>query len=178
MAAQGSMLKTASIVAAALSFLILPAVASAEPADIEAWTAANAMVGRVTDAWNCSDGAAYGENYWVEAELRYPVENVLHGQSAIIREHVNLWAGPFRGSHAVAKIRGIQLLDPNHALVDFDLVISWQAPNSPVVRTYLKHILENRNGIWKIVSGQNTFAAGRESITSQRPPSRSFAVNR
>jgi hypothetical protein len=51
------------------------------------------------------------------------------------------------------------LVDSNHLLVDFDLVISWQTPNSPVVKTHLKHMLEKRNSVWKVVSGQNSFAA-------------------
>src|SRR5262245_48089830 len=175
-------IRTALIFGTAIS---LATFLAGTPAQAQAaQTAANAMVDRFTDAWNCSDGAAYGENYWPEAELRYPVENVLRGRSAIIQEHVTLWAGPFKGSHADAKVRGVQLLDSNHILVDFDLVISWfhgapleSTPNSPVVKANLRHVLEKRNGVWKVVSGQNSFAAGRESITAPRPTGRTFALN-
>ena len=30
-----------------------------------------------------------------------------------------------------------------------------------VIKTHLKHILEKRNGQWKVLSAQNTFIAGK-----------------
>jgi uncharacterized protein (TIGR02246 family) len=166
MAAQRSMLKKTAIVSAVLSFFVLPAAAAWTGSDDnEAQAAANAMVVRFTDAWNCSDSATFGENYWPEAEVRYPGANILRGRSAIIREHLNLWAGPFKGSHAEGAVRGIQLLGADRLLIDADLVISWihRTPSdsllsSPVVKTHLKYTLEKRNGVWKVLSGENSFA--------------------
>jgi hypothetical protein len=42
---------------------------AATQADRDAKAAADAMVERFADSWNRTDGAAYGENYWPEAEL-------------------------------------------------------------------------------------------------------------
>jgi len=64
--------------------------------------AARTIVEHLTDAWNGFNGAAYGMNFWPEAELGYPVGNVLTGRSAIVQEHLNLWAGPFKGSQSEA----------------------------------------------------------------------------
>jgi hypothetical protein len=46
------------------------------------------MVVRFTDSWNRADGAAYGENYWPEAELVNPSGDIVNGRAAIIQEQV------------------------------------------------------------------------------------------
>ncbi len=51
--------------------LVFPAIAGAVSQG-EADAAAQAMVNRFADSWNRADGAAYGENYWPEAELVDP----------------------------------------------------------------------------------------------------------
>jgi uncharacterized protein (TIGR02246 family) len=177
MAAHQSILKKTAIIAAVLTFSILPAGAwTVSAADTEAQATASAVIVRFTDAWNCSDSAAYGENYWPEAEVRYPGGNILRGRLAIIQEHQNLWAGPFKDSRASATVRGVQLLGSDRLLIDVGLVISWigRAPsdsssNAPVVKTHLKQMLEKRNGVWKVLSGENTFepTAAQRQETSQ-----------
>ena len=42
------------------------------PVPTDASVAAQAMVARFVDSWNKADGAAYGENYWPDAELVDP----------------------------------------------------------------------------------------------------------
>jgi hypothetical protein len=56
----------------AVLILFIVVIAFAAPADDEAQAAATAMVNRFVDSWNRADGAAYGENYWPEAELVNP----------------------------------------------------------------------------------------------------------
>jgi len=61
------------------------------------------------------------------------------------------------------------ILDPNHIIVDFDTELSAvrelppgsQNQGDDVLRTHLKHVLEKRNGQWKVLSAQNTFVAGK-----------------
>ena len=72
--------------------LLLSASVVANSVDNEAQTVANTMVSRFVDAWNHADGAAYGKNYWPEAELVDPVGRIKSGQLAIVEEHVD--AGP------------------------------------------------------------------------------------
>ncbi len=145
--------------------LSLNAIVFASPADNEAQTVAHAMVNRFVDSWNRADGVGYGENYWPEAELVDPVGRIVSGQTAIVHEHVEMWAGPFKGSRATGKVRRIQMLGSNYMIIDFDVEVSGVhqlPPGSPpnaegVLRNHLKHIMEKRNGSWKVLSAQNTF---------------------
>jgi uncharacterized protein (TIGR02246 family) len=138
--------------------------------DVEAKLACDATVSSFVDSWNRADGAAYGENYWPDAELVNPSGEVVDGRAAIAQEHVELWAGIFRSSRIAAKVRRVRRLDPNHIIVDFDAELSGirelpsgsqnQGSNN-VLRSHLKHILEKRNGQWKVLPAQNTFIAGK-----------------
>lgn len=137
--------------------------------DAEAKAAAEATVRSFVDSWNRADGASYGENYWPDAELVNPSGEIVDGRAAIAQEHVDLWAGIFKGSRMAAKVRKVQRLDPNHIIVDFDTELSNVREQPPgnqnqgknVLRTHLKHVLEKRTGQWKVLSAQNTFIAGK-----------------
>jgi uncharacterized protein (TIGR02246 family) len=143
------------------------AFGQAQP-DKEARAAAQQTVQRFVDSWNREDGKAYGENYWPDAELVNPSGGIVNGRAAIAKEHVDLWAGIFKGSHVEAKVRRIRRLDPNHIIVDFDPELSHiqkpppGAPPNGVIKTHLKHILEKRHGEWKVVAAQNTFIAPQQ----------------
>ena len=155
------------LVAIAATSLTLHAQNAAS--DAEAKAAADATVHSFSDAWNRADGTAYGENYWPDAELVNPSGGIVDGRAAIAQEHVDLWAGIFKGSRMTAKVRRVRRLDPNHIIVDFDTALSdiqegppgSQSQGNHALRTHLKHILEKRNGQWKVLSAQNTFIAGR-----------------
>ena len=140
--------------------------AFADTSDKEALSVAQAMVQRFVDLWNHADGVAYGENYWPEAELVDPSGVIVSGKKAVIQEHVDLWAGPFKGSHITGKVRRVQMLGVKYMIVDFDLQLSGFAtapPGAPPGRTalnsHLKHVMEKRNGAWKVLSAQNTMVA-------------------
>src|SRR5450631_4614408 len=134
--------------------------------DAEAQAAADATVHSFMDSWNRADGGAYGENYWPDAELVDPSGEIVDGRAAIAQEHVDLWAGIFKGSRIAATVRRVRRLDPNHVIVDFNTELSGirelpsgsqnQGSNN-VLRNHLKDILEKRNGQWKVLSAQNTF---------------------
>jgi uncharacterized protein (TIGR02246 family) len=145
-----------------------PAAAQGDPpVPKEARLAAQAMVARFVDSWNHADGAAYGENYWPEAELVDPSGVISHGQAAVVQEHVDLWAGIFKGSHIQGTVRRIRMLGPTFMMVDFDADLSGVGhlpPGSPADRagtlhSHLKHIMERRHGAWKVLAAQNTFIA-------------------
>jgi uncharacterized protein (TIGR02246 family) len=155
------------IVVGAALFLLMSGISFVLHAADDAQAAAAAMVNRFVDSWNRADGTAYGENYWPEAELVNPSGAISSGKDAIVREHVELWAGIFKGTRATGKVRRIQRLGLNYMVVDIDVEISGvqqPPPGSPpnangVLRNHLKHIMEKRNGVWKILSAQNTFIA-------------------
>ena len=143
----------------------------ASPRD-EANAAARAMVDRFADSWNRADGAAYGENYWPDAELVDPSGVILTGRAAIVKEHVDLWAGIFKGTHQKVTVRRVQMLSSKYILVDFDAYLSGVRAGPPgaapspdgVLVAHLKHIIHNRNGEWRVLFAQNTLVA-----TSQQP---------
>jgi len=133
----------------------------------EANSAAQAMVNRFADSWNRADGAAYGENYWPDAELVDPTGAIVTGREAIVKEHVDLWAGIFRSTHQKASIRRVRVLCPDYMVVDFDAHLTGMKALPPgatttadgVLVAHLKHIMQKRNGQWKIVLAQNTLVA-------------------
>jgi uncharacterized protein (TIGR02246 family) len=167
---EGVMLRASTFLAAQLLALLssTTALAQSDPqVPKEADRAAQAMVTRFVDSWNRADGAAYGENYWPEAELVNPSGVISHGQAAIVQEHVELWAGIFKGSHISGKVRRIRMLGSTFMMVDFDAELSGVRqlpPGSPadaagVLHNHLKHIMERRDGAWKVLAAQNTFIA-------------------
>jgi len=146
--------------------LLYGALAFADTPDKETLSAANALVERFVDAWNRADGIAYGENYWAEAELVNPSGAIVSGKPAIVQEHVDLWGGIFKGSHIAGKVRRVQMLGANYMIVDCDFQLSGFAkppPGAPpwatVLNNHLKHVMEKRDGAWKILSAQNTLVA-------------------
>jgi uncharacterized protein (TIGR02246 family) len=153
------------LTALAVVLTVLIAVSIAAPIDNEAQAAANAMVNRFVDSWNRADGAAYGENYWPEAELVDPSGQIVSGKAAIVQEHIELWAGPFKGTHTSGKVRRIQKLGSNYMIVDFNAELSGVRQLPPgttqsgngLLCSHLKHVMEKRSGVWKVLSAQNTF---------------------
>jgi uncharacterized protein (TIGR02246 family) len=162
-------MKNLCLILVAITATSLALHAQSAASDAEAKAAADATVRSFVDSWNRADGAAYGENYWPDAELVNPSGEIVDGRAAIAQEHVDLWAGIFKGSRMAAKVRRVRRLDPNHIIVDFDTELSSvrelppgsQNQGNNVLRTHLKHILEKRNGHWKVLSAQNTFIAGK-----------------
>ena len=158
---------TKAFVKLALSLTLLTSVSPATGGDEEGQTAAKAMVALFVDSWDRADGVAYGKNYWPEAELVDPSGQIVTGQVAIVQEHVDLWSGPFKGTRIFAKVRRVQKLSPHYMIVDFDSRLSGvrQLPpgaapgGSGLLCSHLKHIMEKRLGIWKVLSAQNTFAS-------------------
>jgi hypothetical protein len=79
--------------------------------------------------------------------------------------HVDLWSEMFKGSQIAGQIRRIQRLSSEFLIIDLDLDLAGiqalppggLADEAGVIRTNLKHILAKRDGIWRILSAQNTF---------------------
>jgi uncharacterized protein (TIGR02246 family) len=112
-----------TLLAAQLLAFFGPATAIAQsdpPVPKQPSQAAEAMVTRFVDSWNHADGAAYGKNYWPEAELVNPSGVISRGQAAIVQEHLDLWAGIFKRSRITGKVRRIRMLGPTFMMVDFD----------------------------------------------------------
>jgi uncharacterized protein (TIGR02246 family) len=141
-------------------------------AEQESAAVANAMIAGWVDSWNRSDGLAYGDGYWDDAELVDPSGRMWSGRAAIEQRHVDLWAGVFKGRRMTAAARRIQMLGPDFLLVDMDAELT-DAPALPsgghahrggMIQAHLKHILAKREGTWRILFAQNTIAFPESAV--------------
>jgi uncharacterized protein (TIGR02246 family) len=125
------------------------------------------------DSWNRAAAgdpqapAAYGTQYWSDAELVDPSGKIWEGQPAIVQMHVDLWNTAFKSSKVEGSVRKTRQLSPTLMIADFDMELSLfqqvppgSAPANAVVKTHLKHVMEKRNGAWKVIAAQNTFESG------------------
>jgi uncharacterized protein (TIGR02246 family) len=115
------------LLALGTSLIVMFNLTAAGAVDTGAQPIAEAMVKRFVDSWSRGDGAAYGENYWRDAELVDPSGAIVEGKTAIVQEHIDLWSGIFKGSRATGKVRRIQMLGSDYMMGDFDIQISWKS---------------------------------------------------
>ena len=139
---------------------------------LELQEAARDLASRFTDTWNRQDGSEYGSAYWPEAELVDPTGAIWDGREAITQMHVELWQGPAHSSRVDARVRRVRPLAPNVRVIDLDVAVEGFAPPgaSPAgkIEAHLKHVVEKRDGEWKIIASQNTFVAP-QPINSPEP---------
>jgi uncharacterized protein (TIGR02246 family) len=128
---------------------------------------ADTTLARFVDCWNHANGPGYRELYWPEAELVDPRGDVFEGADAVTKLHTDLWSTILAGSVIQGRVRKVRRLGPDHLVVDMDLeVTAYKSLPSGVrdvggvVKNRLKHVMERRQGVWKILSGQNTALAG------------------
>ncbi|HXM93087.1 MAG TPA: hypothetical protein VOA64_02360 [Candidatus Dormibacteraeota bacterium] len=93
------------LVAVTATSLNLHAQTAASDPEVKA--VSDSTVWSFVDSWNRADGAAYGENHWPEAALVNPSDEIVDGRTAIAKEHVDHWAGIFKGSRRAAQVRKI-----------------------------------------------------------------------
>jgi uncharacterized protein (TIGR02246 family) len=133
--------------------------------------AAEQLARMFTNTWNDQDGEAYGEAYWPDAELVDPTGQVWDGREAIAGMHVHLWSGPARHTQVAAMVRRIRPIGTEAMVVDLDIDVVGFSPAPPgaavhadgKVKAYLKHVVEKRDGDWKIAASQNTLVAAMPS---------------
>ena len=155
-------------------FLAVAACTEAEspqvPTTADSQTAASDALSVFVEAWNraaVGDTLApplYGALYWPDAELVDPSGLIWEGQAAIVQMHIDLWKGPFEQSQVHGTVRRVRSLGPDLIIADFDLELALAGP-APVrqpgtdgkVRAHLKHVMQRRDGVWKVIAAQNTF---------------------
>ena len=137
-----------------------------ETASSEMMAAAERLAQTFMDTWNRQDGEAYGNAYWVDAELVDPTGQIWEGRDAIANMHVELWRGPASGSHAYSRVRRVRPLNSKVMVVDLDVIVTGFSLSGAAVNAMgqiearLKHVVEQRGDQWKIVASQNTLVAG------------------
>ncbi len=138
--------------------LLHTAVMAAEPEASPAYR----VVANLERAWNSGDGEAFAAEYWPNGELVNIFGSVVEGQAQISTRLGEILRGPFRASQVTARIRKITAIGEHAIIVDVDqdntglLDGAGREADRKPVRTRMKHILEKRDGVWKIVSSQNT----------------------
>jgi uncharacterized protein (TIGR02246 family) len=152
----------------------LTACATVSPAplapDAEVVSAASDALARFVESWNLAAAgdmqapANYGDLYWPDAELVDPSGRIWNGRPAIQQMHLDLWHTAFKGSHVKGMLRKTRRLSPGLMIADFDfeLALFKEAPSGSmqangVVNAHLKHVMEKRGGVWRVVAAQNTF---------------------
>lgn len=79
----------------------------------------------------------------------------------------DLWNGPARNTEVMARVRRIRPIGADAMVLDLDVDVKGFAPSPPgaathadgTLKAHLKHVVEKRDGDWKIVASQNTFVA-------------------
>ena len=77
-----------------------------------------------------------------------------------------------------ARVRRVRSLSPSLFVVDIDTSATGFSPPPPgasngVVETpRLKHVVQRRGGVWKILTSQNTFVSGRQRLIPSKADSR------
>ena len=74
---------------------------------------------------------------------------------------------PRRNTHVFATVRRVRPIGAEAMIVDLDVDVAGFSPAPPgaavhadgKVKAHLKHVIEKREGDWKIAASQNTFVA-------------------
>jgi uncharacterized protein (TIGR02246 family) len=148
----------ALVLAVAFSVLFgLSLTASVNATEDEATQATTRVVAGLERAWNAGDGSAFAAEYWPDAEFVNIFGMIMDGQKSIAERHVQVFEGPFKGTRMKIDIRRTRMLAPNVIIADTVMnSTGGQLLSSRTAQTRLKHILEKRNGVWRIVASQNT----------------------
>jgi uncharacterized protein (TIGR02246 family) len=145
----------------AAAMLLAPTAALSD--EKAALAAAEPVVTALEKAWNSGDAEAYVANYWPDAELINVFGSVSLGREEIKARVAEIFAGAFKGSQVHSTIRKVRRYAENLIVVDLDqdntgVVRPGSPPGSArqPYQTRFKHILERRNGEWRIIASHNT----------------------
>lgn len=155
-----------SIVLAALILAPAPARAEGRAADS---TSIHAIVADLDSAWARADAGLWASHYAPDAEFINILGMLFPDVKAMQARHHEIFQGVFRGSRHHGMVRRLRFLGPDAAVADVDIAVTGykalppggRATEPGVLRTRMKHVLARSNGVWKIVSSQNTAVAPR-----------------
>lgn len=117
------------------------------------------------EAWNRGDAAAWSQAFTDDADFVNILGGVFTGRQEIERRHAVIFSGFFKGSRNRVTIRRLAFPAPDLAILDTDQEVTGYAALPPGVRptradgalvTHMKYVVQRQQGVWKILSGQNT----------------------
>ncbi|MBF9066819.1 SgcJ/EcaC family oxidoreductase [Streptacidiphilus fuscans] len=134
------------------------AAAQDETGDVQA------LLGRMTEAWNAGDAAAFAGQFTDEAAFVSWQGNRDSGRAAIEASHRLLFAGPLKGARMDEdgdSTVEITFLAPDVALVVVDEVRVSNSPTALVITL----TAVRRGGRWRFASFQNTRKTAEATVT-------------
>lgn len=122
------------------------------------------IISNQTASWKRKDPAAWARDFAESATFINVRGDLLRGRSAIEAIHKFIFAGAYKNSTCSTNIESVHYPAPNVAVVDttnevtdFEVLPPGLSPTAPgAFRTRMKLIIVNEQGVWKIVSAQNT----------------------
>lgn len=153
-----------SIVLVALILVSTPARAQGTAADS---TSIRGIVADLDSAWARADAKLWASHYAPDADFINILGMLFPDVKSMQARHHEIFQGVFRGSRHHGALRRLRFIGANAAVADVDVAVTGfkalppgsRATESGVLRTRMKHVLERTNGVWKIVSSQNTAVA-------------------
>jgi uncharacterized protein (TIGR02246 family) len=122
------------------------------------------ILSRQTESWDRKDAAAWAQDFTESATFINVRGDLLRGRAAIEAIHQVIFSGAYKNSPCSTTVDSVLYPAPNVAMVDttnevtnFEALPPGLVPTAPgVFRTRMKLILINDQGVWKILSAQNT----------------------
>ena len=132
-------------------------------------TTIHGVVADLDSAWARADAKLWASHYAPDAEFINILGSLFPDVTSMQARHHEIFQGVFRGSRHHGTVRRLRFLGPDAAVADVDVAVTGykalppgsRATEPGVLRTRMKHVLERTNGVWKIVSSQNTAVAPR-----------------
>ena len=151
-----------------LSSCCIPVLGRAQGAAPDS-VAIHGIVADLDSAWARADAALWASHYASDAEFINILGMLFPDVKTMQARHHEIFQGVFRGSRHHGALRRVRFLGPDVAIADVDIdVTGFQAlppgsvPTEPgILRTRMRHVLEKRDGVWRIVATQNTAVAPR-----------------
>jgi uncharacterized protein (TIGR02246 family) len=121
------------------------------------------IVAEQAAAWNSGDGRGYAKHFAEHGSFTNVLGTTVFGHLEFEQRHVGILATFFKGSVLEEKIRRIQFVGPDVAIVDIDVVVRGVHGMPPavsvspegVLQTRLMQVFVARAGLWWIEAHHN-----------------------
>ncbi|HET9250738.1 MAG TPA: SgcJ/EcaC family oxidoreductase [Candidatus Eisenbacteria bacterium] len=153
-----------AVLVATVLALASPVLARGTAADS---TAIHGIVAELDSAWARGDAGLWASHYAPDAEFINILGMLFPDVKSMQARHHEIFQGVFRGSRHQGFLRRLRFLGSDAAVADVDVSVTGykalppgsRASEPGVLRTRMKHVLARTNGVWRIVSSQNTAVA-------------------
>lgn len=122
------------------------------------------IVADLDSAWAHADADRWAAHYAPDADFINILGMLMPDRDAMRARHHDIFTGVFRGSRHAGTLRRLRFLDADVAIADVDVAVTGFAALPPgsratepgVLRTRMRHVLARTDGVWRIVTSQNT----------------------